>query len=324
MSDKIAAQTRQEITREDAARILATLPAGDDVTLAVALLPVVIADGNVTAQDAADAALRRVRAALTPRVAPQGARPLHVADAYNVAPRVTVLPMSDEEIDDVRTQVRGYCFAVDATRSRKRAFDAWEDAAQDAALIFADLLRKAGSWEVAACDVETQAACAWQYLRKDADESETRVVTRRTLRRWACHDAARRNGFRADVAADEIDATPGAQVMRGITGNAQHWQTSDLRTAQDSQASRAQWEAARRMAGATPVVDTLLMYGAAADDLGRAPIWRDTAMAHERLSKRNARAESRVRAQAEIEAARIFDALSDMRAAMPSYATPGD
>lgn len=119
-----------------------------------------------------------------------------------------------DDASDLLRDAHHYCRTVDATRSRKRDADTGDDVGQDAFVIFADLLAKAGAWPVAACDVETQAPSHWQYVRAgadlgDDDDAATRIVSRATLKRWAIHDAARRNGFRLDT----VDA-PTVEVLK--------------------------------------------------------------------------------------------------------------
>jgi hypothetical protein len=131
---------------------------------------------------------------------------------------------------DIQRASRGYCRAVDATRSRKRmdgsatsapggrarygTDDVSDDVTQDGVLIFAGRLHKiVSTCAVSAVWVATREPSAWQYVRRDG---ETIVVTRKTLQYWAVRDAAARNGYRLDVRPDSVDAQPGAQLMRGV------------------------------------------------------------------------------------------------------------
>jgi hypothetical protein len=125
---------------------------------------------------------------------------------------------------------RRYCRVVDSTRSRKRANgcatvvksgyapygtdDVSDDVRQDAVLIFAKRLGEIiTECDVAAVWVGSREPSAWQYVRRDGGVI---TITRETLLRWAVRDAARRNGYRLDVAPEEIDTIPGAQIMRGV------------------------------------------------------------------------------------------------------------
>lgn len=138
--------------------------------------------------------------------------------------------VTEDDFRDVQRMARGYCRAVDATRSRKRmdgsatavrggralygTDDVSDDVTQDAVLMFARRLHKiVTTCEVSAVWVATREPSAWQYVRRDG---ETIVVTRKRIQYWAVRDAAARNGYRLDVAPDDIDATPGAQLMRGV------------------------------------------------------------------------------------------------------------
>ncbi|MFD1935111.1 hypothetical protein ACFSKW_26915 [Nonomuraea mangrovi] len=132
--------------------------------------------------------------------------------------------VTPEDWWEIQKLSRGYCRTVDATRSRKRmdgsatvvkggyapygTDDVSDDVTQDAVLMFAQRLR----------DIIAKCACTpdgegWIYVRRDGAEM---VIMRTTLKRWAVRDAAARNGYRVDVPPEKIDATPGAQLMRGL------------------------------------------------------------------------------------------------------------
>ncbi|GAA3838445.1 hypothetical protein GCM10022403_083670 [Streptomyces coacervatus] len=138
--------------------------------------------------------------------------------------------VTPEDFRDLQKAARGYCRAVDSTRSRKRmdgsstaarngsalygTDDVSDDVAQDAVLMFAKRLREIiVNCEVAAVWVATREPSAWQYVRRDG---ETIVVTRKAIQYWAVRDAAARNGYRLDAYARGVDAAPGVQLIRGV------------------------------------------------------------------------------------------------------------
>jgi hypothetical protein len=143
---------------------------------------------------------------------------------------ITSEDMSRVTADDftaIRRIARGYCRTVDYTRTRKRmdgsatvthggigkygTDDVSDDVTQDAVLIFTKRLRDViTTCPVASVDTGEQ---AWKYAKRNG---ETITVTRATLHWWAVRDSAARNGYRLDVRPEEIDATPGAQLMRGL------------------------------------------------------------------------------------------------------------
>ncbi|MGP4112942.1 hypothetical protein ACTWP5_18780 [Streptomyces sp. 4N509B] len=152
-----------------------------------------------------------------------------VTEIWDIAPE-DMARVRPEDFRDLQDLARRYCRVVDSTRSRKRmngsatvapggrarygTDDVSDDVTQDAVMIFAKRLGKIiDTCEAAACWLETREASAWQYTRRDG---RVIVITRTTLHRWAVKDAARRNGYRLDVAPDAIDAIPGAQTMRGV------------------------------------------------------------------------------------------------------------
>lgn len=137
--------------------------------------------------------------------------------------------VTPEDWQEIRKLSRGYCRTVDATRSRKRmdgsatvvkaghapygTDDVSDDVNQDAVLLFAQRLRDVlAKFQAAPESGTTRETQAWVYVRRDGGEM---TITRTTLQRWAVRDAAARNGYRVDVPPDDIDATPGAQLMRG-------------------------------------------------------------------------------------------------------------
>lgn len=189
--------------------------------------------------------------------------------------------VTSEDFTQLQRIARGYCRTVDSTRSRKRmdgsatvarsgsalygTDDVSDDVTQDAVLIFTKRLRDIiASYEVSAVRVETREACAWQYVRKDG---ETIIVTRKTLLYWAVRDAAARNGYRMDVKPEPVDATPGAQVTRGIP-HADKLSTlavTPYLSGQSETIFRSAWGSGREF----PVLSRILENAEQADDLGR-------------------------------------------------------
>jgi hypothetical protein len=192
---------------------------------------------------------------------------------------------------DVRTLARGYCRAVDATRSRKRmdgsatvtrsgrgvygTDDVSDDVTQDAVLMFASRLRDVlKSCPTASQWVDSREVAAWQYRRKDG---QTTIITRKTLLRWSVRDAAARNGYRLDVPPDEITETPGAQRMRGVP-HAEN--VTALATATGvSQLSEAIMRKAWGDGSEFPTLAKVLFLASEADDLKRAGILSTVAQA---------------------------------------------
>ncbi|MDH2426460.1 hypothetical protein [Sphaerisporangium sp. TRM90804] len=192
--------------------------------------------------------------------------------------------VTPEDWEDIRKLARGYCRTVDATRSRKRmdgsatvvkeghapygTDDVSDDVNQDAVLMFAQRLRditaKCRPGPESGTTRETQ---AWVYVRRDGGEM---VITRATLQRWAVRDAAARNGYRVDVPPAEIDATPGAQVMRGLPHAESITRVAvGFYVAQHStEIFRSAWGDGREF----PVLREALTRAVEADDLGRAGI----------------------------------------------------
>ncbi|MFF4257930.1 hypothetical protein ACFY1L_42780 [Streptomyces sp. NPDC001663] len=140
--------------------------------------------------------------------------------------------VTSEDFKELQRMARGYCRAVDSTRSRKRmdgsatavrngsapygTDDVSDDVTQDAVLIFAKRLREIiATCEVAALWVATREPSAWQYVRRDG---ETIVVTRKTLQYWAVRDAAARNGYRLDAKAGVAETPPSVQLGPYLSG----------------------------------------------------------------------------------------------------------
>jgi len=188
------------------------------------------------------------------------------------------------DFTDLQRIARGYCRAVDATRSRKRmdgsatvarsgralygTDDVSDDVTQDAVLIFAKRLNKITSTcEVAALWVATREPSAWQYVRRDG---ETIVVTRQRIQYWAVRDAAAQNGYRLDLGPEKIDTVPGEQVMRGVP-HADKLFTLAV-TPSFSGNSEAIFRAAWGDGSGYPVLSATLPHAEKAKDLGRAGI----------------------------------------------------
>ncbi|MCT9080476.1 hypothetical protein [Streptomyces fulvoviolaceus] len=193
------------------------------------------------------------------------------------------------DFTDLQRIARGYCRTVDSTRSRKRmdgsasvvrngsalygTDDVSDDVTQDAVLIFAKRLGEIiAKCEISAVWVDTREPSAWQYVRRDG---ETIVVTRKTLQYWAVRDAAARNGYRLDVKPEEIDATPGKQITRGIP-HADKLSTLAV-TPYLSGNSETIFRSAWGDGSEYPTLRGMLRQASNSDDLGRAGVLGKTA-----------------------------------------------
>ncbi|GAA2323995.1 hypothetical protein GCM10010149_91660 [Nonomuraea roseoviolacea subsp. roseoviolacea] len=243
--------------------------------------------------------------------------------------------VTPEDWQEIRKLSRGYCRTVDATRSRKRmdgsatvvkaghapcgTDDVSDDVNQDAVLLFAqrlrDILAKCQAAPESGATRETQ---AWIYVRRDGGEM---IITRTTLQRWAVRDAAARNGYRVDVPPDDIDATPGAQLMRGLP----HVEYV-ARAAVAFSAAQHSTEIFRQAFGGGeefPVLREILTKAEQADDLGRAGILATVAQEREGGAYGSRRAVIRVRDAARTELQELSERLDDARNAMVYTGTEG-
>jgi len=198
--------------------------------------------------------------------------------------RVTV-----DDWADLRSLARGYCRAVDGTRSRKRmdgsatvtssgygrygTDDVSDDVTQDAVLLFARRLRDVLKSCPAVSDPADEIT-AWEYRRKDG---RTMIITRETLQRWAVRDAAARNGYRLDVPPDEITETPGAQRMRRVPHVEQV--TALATNTGASQLSQAIMRQAMADGGDFQTLAKVLFLAGEAENLGREGILSTVAQA---------------------------------------------
>ncbi|KAB8166438.1 hypothetical protein FH609_002525 [Streptomyces sp. 3MP-14] len=197
--------------------------------------------------------------------------------------------VNEDDFRSLQDLAQRYCRVVDSTRSRKRmdgsatvapggrarygTDDVSADVTQDAVLIFAKRLAKIiDTCEPAALWTATRAVSAWQYERRDG---WVIVVTRTTLQRWAVRDAAARNGYRLDVAPEEIDTMPGAQLMRGVPHA--DTLTSLAVTPYVSGQSESIFRAAWGDGSEYPTLGVMLRFAGNADDLGRAGVISRTA-----------------------------------------------
>jgi galactarate dehydratase len=209
------------------------------------------------------------------------------ADLPNVAvEREDMARVTPEDWRDLRGMARGYCRNVDGTRSRKRVDqsatitrngyglygtdDVSDDVTQDAVLLFA---RKFGKvireCPVTSLSVTTREPDSWQHVCRDG---RLLIVTRGTVKRWAVHDAARRYGLRPDIDPDDIDATPGAQIMRELP-RAEYLAAHAFLASNSEIVFRLAWGDGQDF----PVLGRVLPRAEAADDLGRAGILNQTA-----------------------------------------------
>ena len=192
---------------------------------------------------------------------------------------------------DIRTLARGYCRTVDATRSRKRmdgsativksgyapygTDDVSDDVTQDAVFMFAGKLRDVTkSCAAASTWVDTRETASWLYVRKDG---ETLTITRQTIQRWSVRDAAARNGYRLDVKPDDVDATPGTQLMRPVP-HAEYVASVPVPSAA-SIVSQAAWRTAWQDGTEYPTLKAALFLASEADHLGREGILATVAQA---------------------------------------------
>jgi galactarate dehydratase len=191
--------------------------------------------------------------------------------------------------EEIRKLSRGYCRTVDSTRSRKRmdgsatvvregyapygTDDVSDDVTQDAVLLFAQRLRDVLTRYAYAPESSPEHP-AWIYVKRDGTEM---TITRTTLKRWAVRDAAARNGYRVDVPPEEIDAIPGAQLMRGLP----HAETVTHAAVAFSvaQHSAELFRAAYGNGHDFPTLTKVMEIAANADDLGRAGVLATTAQA---------------------------------------------
>lgn len=227
---------------------------------------------------------------------------------------------------DIRTMARGYCRTVDATRSRKRmdgsativkrghapygTDDVSDDVTQDAVLMFAIKLRDViKSCPAASTWVDTRETASWLYMRKDG---ETITITRATLQRWSVRDAAARNGYRLDVAPDDVDATPGSQVMRAVP-HAEHVASVPVPSAA-SIVSEAAWRTAWGDGSEYPTLNAVLFLASEADDLGRAGILATVAQARYGGARNSRRQVRRAHDIGALEWSELSRELSDARA----------
>lgn len=209
-------------------------------------------------------------------------------DATDVSPE-DMKHVTESDFLDIQQMARGYCRTVDATRSRKRmdgsatavrggralygTDDVSDDVTQDAVLMFAKRMHKiVTTCEISALQVATREPSAWQYVRRDG---ETIVVTRKTVQYWAVRDAAARNGYRLDVKPDEIDATPGFQLMRGIphADKLSSLAVTPYLSGHSDTIFRSAWGDG----SSYPVIGRMLDIASQADDLGRAGVMGKTA-----------------------------------------------
>ncbi|MFF3669870.1 hypothetical protein [Microtetraspora malaysiensis] len=237
---------------------------------------------------------------------------------------------------EIQKLARGYCRTVDATRSRKRmdgsatvvkqghapygTDDVSDDVTQDAVLLFAQRLRDI----IASCRTaseNTAAEPAWVYVRRDGGEM---IITRSTLRRWAVRDAAARNGYRVDVPPEEIDAVPGAQVMRGVP-RAEHVTGAAVAFCV-AQNGAAIFRQAFGDGRDFPTLARVYQMASQADDLGRAGILASVAQEVHGGAYGSRRNVIRVRDAARAEWRELSERLDDARSAMAhsSAETVGD
>lgn len=211
-----------------------------------------------------------VRAHATDRAVPAGVAAPHIEPA-------DMAQVGDADWAELQALARHYCRKVDATRSRKRmdgsatiardgrapygTDDVSDDVTQDAALLYAQRLAKIRrTCEQTAVDDETGEADAWKYIRKDG---QTSIITRETIRRWAVHDAAARNGYRGEAESSDVAVQAGRVAV-----------TSAL-----AQQNEAIWRLAFGDGSEFPTLRELLPRAEQAANLKRAGVLANTAQA---------------------------------------------
>ncbi|MFG1697111.1 hypothetical protein [Nonomuraea sp. NPDC049309] len=228
-----------------------------------------------------------------------------------------------EDWAEIRRLARGYCRTVDATRSRKRmdgsativkqghapygTDDVSDDVTQDAVLLFAQRLRDISA-SCRQAPESTAEALVWVYVRRDGGEM---TISRTTLQRWAVRDAAARNGYRVDVAPDEIDATPGAQLMRPVPRVENATRAAAAFCA--AQNSAIVFRQAFGDGQDFPVLRDVMEIAAQADDLGRAGILSQVAQKRYGGAYGSRRAVIRARDAARAEWRELAERLDDAR-----------
>lgn len=230
--------------------------------------------------------------------------------------------VTPEDWFQIRKLSRGYCRTVDATRSRKRmdgsstivkggyapygTDDVSDDVNQDAVFLFAQRLRDI----LSSCQPAPEGD-GWIYVRRDGGEL---FITRLTLQRWAVRDAAARNGYRVDVPPEQVDATPGAQLMRGVPHV-----DNVARAAVAFSVAQHSAEIFRQAFGQGeefPTLRRILRKAEAAEDLGRAGIFATIAQEEYGGAYGSRRAVIRVRDAARSELQELSERLDDARSSM--------
>jgi hypothetical protein len=234
-----------------------------------------------------------------------------------------------EDWTEIRRLARGYCRTVDATRSRKRmdgsativkqghapygTDDVSDDVTQDAVLLFAQRLRDiSGSCQKAA--ESTAETPAWVYVRRDGGEM---TIFRMTLRKWAVRDAAARNGYRVDVVPSEVDATPGAQLMRPVPRAENVTRAATAFCA--AQNSAVIFRQAFGDGEDFPLLQDVMEIAAQADDLGRAGILSRVAQKRYGGAYGSRRAVIRARDAARAEWKELSERIDDARDALTGH-----
>jgi galactarate dehydratase len=196
--------------------------------------------------------------------------------------------LSEADWSAIRTMARKYCRVVSGTRSRNLmdgnatcaggpfgrygTADISDDVTQDAILIFArNLAQYSARFQPASLSVATREPDSWLYETRDG---RVIVADRKTIMAWSVREAGRRNGYRIDEPPDDIDATPGTQLMRELDRAMFVAVGTSVAGLSD-----VIWATAWGDGQDFPVLDRILTEGSTADDIGRAPILANVSQA---------------------------------------------
>jgi galactarate dehydratase len=230
--------------------------------------------------------------------------------------------VSETDWSAIRTMARKYCRVVSGTRSRNLmdgnatcaggpfgrygTADISDDVTQDAILIFArNLADYSARFLPASLSVATREPDSWLYETRDG---KIIVADRKTIMAWSVREAGRRNGYRIDEPPDDIDVTPGAQVMHGVDRTMFVAVGTGLAGFND-----VIWATAWGDGKDFPVLDRILTEGSTADHLGRTPVLANVSQAIHGGKHGSWRPQLRTREAAIAELRELKERLDDVR-----------